>query len=75
MVLEDVKTETAHPISRKFDGRRTVILIVNIDDPSKIPYFAEPWFLSFNADVQFDIVMSPDDQGWARLDALEKKWS
>jgi len=58
MVLEDVKPKTAPPISRKFDGRRTVILIVNIDDPSKVPYFSKPWFLSFNTDVPFHIIMS-----------------
>ena len=30
-------------------------------DASKIPTFAEPWFLTFNADVEFRAVMTPDD--------------
>ena len=44
-------------------------------EPSKAPALAEPWFTSFNADVEFHLVMSPDDLGWAGLDAIGKKWA
>ncbi len=50
-------------------------MIVDVADPSKVPALAEPWFLSFNADVTFHIVMSPEDLGRAGLDALGKKWA
>ena len=50
-------------------------MIVDLKDPSEIPGFAEPWFLTFNADVEFHAVMSPDDLKRAGLDALGKKWS
>ena len=72
-ILEDQKPEAVY--FTEFDGRRTVILIVDIEDPSKVPSFAEPWFLTFNADVQFHIVMSPEDLGRASLVELGKKWS
>jgi len=72
-ILDDLKPEAVY--FTLVDGRRTAILIVNIDDPSKVPSFAEPWFLSFNADVQIHIVMSPEDLGRAELDGLGKKWS
>src|ERR1700730_5693406 len=34
------------------------MLIVDLPDPSKIPALAEPWFLTFEADVEFRVVMS-----------------
>jgi len=58
----------------EYDGHRGAILIVNVDDPSKVPALSEPWFLLFDADVQFHIVMSPEELGRAGLDALAKKW-
>ncbi len=58
----------------EIDGQRCAILIVNVDDPSKIPAYAEPWFLSFEADVKFRPVMTPDDLGRSGLDVLGKKW-
>ena len=36
---------------------------------------AEPWFLLFDADVQFHIVMSPEELGRAGLEVLAKKGS
>jgi hypothetical protein len=49
-------------------------LVVNVDDASKIPTYAEPWFLTFDADVKFRPVMTPDDLSRAGLEALGKKW-
>ena len=50
-------------------------MIINIDDPSEVQKFAEPWFLSFNADVQFYIAMTPEELGRAGLEKLGEKWS
>lgn len=72
-ILDDTKPEAVY--FTEYDGRRGAIMIVNLDDPSKVPTFAEPWFLQFNADVHFHIVMTPDDLARAGLDALGKKWS
>ena len=58
----------------EYDGRRGVIMIVDVPDASAVPALAEPWFLSFNADVTFHIVMTPDDLGKAGLEAIGKKW-
>jgi hypothetical protein len=52
-----------------------VILIVDLPDPSKVPSLAEPWFLAFNADVEFHIVMAPEELQKAGLEDLGKKWS
>jgi hypothetical protein len=50
-------------------------MIVNLDDPSKIPTFAEPRLLTFNADVELRVAMTPGDLARAGLDALGKKWA
>lgn len=72
-ILAELKPEAVY--FTEYEGKRGCILIVDVADPSKIPSFAEPWFLLFNADVQFHAVMSPDDLERAGLDALGKRWS
>ena len=56
-------------------GQRSAIMIVEMSDPSKIPALAEPWFLTFNATVEFRVVMTPDDLQKAGLDEVGKKWA
>jgi hypothetical protein len=72
-ILADAKPEAVY--FTEDDGRRGAIMIVDIADPSRIPALAEPWFLSFNADVSVRIVMTPDDLARAGLDNLGKKWA
>ena len=72
-ILEATKPEAVCFTER--GGQRGAIMVVNLDDPSKIPTFAEPWFLTFNADVQFHVAMTPEDLTRAGLDALGKQWS
>ncbi len=72
-ILDDQKPEAAY--FTEYDGCRGAILIVNVADPSKIPHFAEPWFLLFNAACEFHGVMTPEELAKAGLDALGKKWS
>ena len=72
-ILEQTKPEAVY--FTEYDGRRGAIMIININDPSEVPKFAEPWFLSFNADVQFHIVMTPEELGRSGLEKLGKKWS
>ena len=57
------------------NGQRSALLIVELPDASKIPALAEPWFLTFEADVQMHPVMLPEDLKRAGLDAIGKKWS
>jgi hypothetical protein len=72
-ILEAAKPEAAY--FTNIDGHRAVIMIINLEDPSKVPSFAEPWFLQFNADCQFRIVMTPDVLAKAGLEELGKKWA
>jgi len=72
-ILEETRPEAVY--FTEYNGQRGAIMIVNLEDPSKVPFFAEPWFLTFNANVEFHAVMTPDDLKKAGLDALGKKWS
>ncbi len=73
MILEDARPEAVYFTEQ--NGQRTAIVAINVDDVSKIPAFAEPWFLNFNANVEFRIAMTPADLEKAGLDELGKKWS
>jgi hypothetical protein len=72
-ILDEIKPEAVY--FTEYDGLRSAVLIVDVPDPSNVPRIAEPWFLSFNADVHFHIVMSPEELGRAGLDGLGKKWA
>ena len=71
-ILGEIKPEAVY--FTEYDGHRGAMLIVDVADPSKVPAIAEPFFLSFNANVTFHIVMNPDDLGRAGLDAIGQKW-
>ena len=71
-ILEELKPENIFFTEQS--GTRGAVAIVDINDPSQIPSFAEPFYLNFNADCEFRIAMSPEDLGKAGLDELGKKW-
>ena len=72
LILDETKPEAVYFTEQH--GKRSALLIVDIADASKIPALAEPWFLTFNADVEVKAVMTPDDLGHAGLEDLGKKW-
>jgi hypothetical protein len=72
-ILDETKPEAVYFTEQQ--GKRGAILIVEMSDPSKIPALAEPWFLTFNASVEFRVVMTPDDLQKASLDEVGKKWA
>jgi hypothetical protein len=52
------------------EGLRTVIMILNIANASDIPGISEPWFLAFNATVEFHIALVQEDMA-----AAEPAWA
>jgi hypothetical protein len=72
-ILESIRPEAVY--FSDFDGKRGCIAIVDVAEPSKVPALAEPFFLAFQADVQFHVVMNPDDLKKSGLDEIGKKWS
>ena len=71
-ILEATKPEAVYFTEQ--NGQRGAVVIVNLPDVSKVPALAEPWFLTFQADVEFRIAMTPADLKKAGLDKLGEKW-
>jgi hypothetical protein len=72
-ILETIKPEAAY--FTEHDGTRGAVLVIDVQNSSDIPSFAEPFFLSFEANCKFRILMSPQDLQKAALDELGKKWA
>jgi hypothetical protein len=71
-ILDEVKPEAIYFTEK--DGGRGAVMIVEMLDPSMIPALAEPWFLTFDAQVEFRVAMTPADLQKAGLDEIGKKW-
>ena len=71
-ILTELKPEAAYFTDE--NGCRGGLLVINIPDPSKIPFFAEPFFLNFNAECRLRIAMTPEDLAKSDLDKLGEKW-
>ena len=71
-ILEAIKPEAAYFCAQ--NGHRGGILVGDVPDPSAVPVLAEPWFLTFNAEVEFQVAMTPEDLVRANLPALGKTW-
>ena len=72
-ILEAIKPEAAYFTEQ--DGTRGAIFVIDVQNQSDIPRFAEPFFLNFQANCKFRILMSPDDLQKAGLGELGKKWA
>ena len=72
-ILDDQKPEAVYFTEQ--NGQRGAVLVVDLKDPSRIPSLAEPWFLSFNAKVEFRVAMKPEDLAKAGHEDLGKKWA
>jgi hypothetical protein len=49
--------------------------VVNLAQASDMPRFAEPWYLNFNATVEFLPAMTSEDLQNSGLDELAKRWA
>ncbi len=71
-ILDEIKPEAVY--FSEFYGNRGAILVVNLGDASEIPALSEPWFLTFDAEVEFRIAMTPEDLARAGLETQGKRW-
>ena len=72
-ILATQKPEAAYFYEE--NGKRTGLICVDLQDASQIPAIAEPWFLAFDASVEFHPAMTPEDlkkAGPAIEDAIKK---
>jgi len=71
-ILKEVKPDAVY--FTEMNGQRTAVIIVEMERVSMIPSLVEPWFLTFNADVEVHPVMIGQDLEEAGLPELGKKW-
>ncbi|MDE2421922.1 MAG: panthothenate synthetase [Gammaproteobacteria bacterium] len=71
-ILETIKPEASYFTEQ--DGKRGGMFVVEVKSSSDIPFFAEPFFLYFQANCKFRILMSPEDLQMAGLEQLGKQW-
>ena len=71
-ILEETKPEAAYFCAQ--DGKRGGFLVVNMNDVSEMPRLADPWFINFDATVEFLPTMTPADLQKADLGSIGKKW-
>ena len=72
-ILQSIKPEAVY--FTEHDGQRGAVIVVDMPDASGIPALSEPWFLVFNADVQYRIAMTPEDLAKGGLDELGAEWA
>jgi hypothetical protein len=58
-ILHDLKPEAAYFAEEQV--ARTGFVVCNVKDETEIPAIAEPWFLAFNARVEFHPAMTVAD--------------
>jgi len=71
-IISDANPEAVYFVED--EGRRSVMLVVEVEESCEIPAFAEPWYLVFNAQTKFRIAMTPDDLARAGFNELGGKW-
>lgn len=72
-IIEETKPE--HILFTDQHGGRGGTAVYNLNDVSDIPKIAEPWFLTFDAELEFKPAMTPEDLMKADLEELGKKWA
>ncbi len=74
-ILADQKPEAVYFSDEH--GMRTGYIFLDLADASQIPAIAEPWFLAFNAAIEFHPVMVPADLAKAgpAIEAAVKKFA
>lgn len=71
--MENLKPEAAYFSLDK--GHRSALMVININDPKDYVKYAEPFFLQFNAEINYEILMSPEEIRSAGLEEIGKKYS
>jgi hypothetical protein len=68
--------QLAKSVREQLRGRTALVekKMFELQKASGVPALAEPWFLTFNAAVEFHAVMSPQELQESGLGKLGEKW-
>jgi hypothetical protein len=73
MILEETKPESFYFTGNRYG--RGAIAVFDLQDSSELPRVAEPWFLIFNAEIEYGPAITPEELMKAGLDEIIKKWA
>ena len=71
-IMEDLEPEAVYFTA--LNGRRGATYIIHMESASEIPRYAEPFFLYFDAEVEFHPTMTAEDLAAVGLEELGQKW-
>jgi hypothetical protein len=72
-ILGEIKPEAAY--FTLDNGSRSLLMVVNVANPGDYVKYAEPFFLKLNADISYEIVMSPEELKGAGLEEIGKRYA
>lgn len=72
-IMEDLKPEAAYFTLET--GQRSALMVINVTKPADYVKYAEPFFLQFNAQIKYDIVMSPEELKASGIEEMGKKYA
>jgi hypothetical protein len=72
-ILADIKPEAAY-FGKDIDGQRGAVIVVQVNSDADIVYATEPWFLTFEAEVQVSMCMTPEDLGSIDYKGITEKY-
>ena len=73
MILEETKPESFYFTGNRYG--RGAIAVFDLQDSSELPRVAEPWFLIFNAEIEYGPAITPEELMKAGLSEIVSKWS
>ena len=71
-ILGELKPEAAYFTLE--GGERCALMVVNINKPGDYVKYAEPFFLQFDAEIKYDILMSPEELKNSGIEEIGKKY-
>jgi hypothetical protein len=72
-ILQETKPESIYFTGNRYG--RGAIAVYDVQDGSDVPGVAEPWFLTFNAEIEYGPAMTPEELGKSGLEEIVKKWT
>ena len=73
MILEETKPESIYFTGNRYG--RGAIAVFDLQDSSELPRVAEPWFLIFNAEIEYGPAITPEELMKAGLEEIITKWT
>lgn len=71
-IIDETQPESIY--FTEYSGKRGAVIVADVDNPSEIPRLAEPWFLLFDAEVEFRVAMTPEELEKANIRSIAEKW-